>query len=323
MPARGWPVSRNAGSASSNKRPPRLTKGKAAEMPINFTCPHCGAVMSVADQYIGQTGPCTSCGKMVTISGAGPRPVAAGASGSKSAVWVIVLLIVGMGFLGCGGILVALLLPAVQAAREAARRMQCSNNLKQIALAMHNYHDTYKAFPPAYTVDENGNPLHSWRTLILPFIEQSALYTQIHLNEPWNSEHNRQFSTVVVPVFCCPSEGEMSPNTCYMAIVGAGTLLEGATPVKIADVTDGTSNTLMVVEVCNSGVPWMSPTDLSLDSMQMKINGGPTEIRSRHPGGANVAMTDGSVRYISNTVPPETLRALITRNDGTAVPRDY
>jgi prepilin-type processing-associated H-X9-DG protein len=108
-----------------------------------------------------------------------------------------------------------------------------------------------------------------------------------------------------------------------MAIVGSGTLLEGDKPVSMRDVTDGTSNTLMVVEVCNSGVPWMSPTDLSLDAMQMKVNGGPTEIRSQHPGGANVALADGSVRFIANSIPPETLRALATRNDGAVVHMEY
>ncbi len=75
-------------------------------------------------------------------------------------------------FLVCSGILAGLLLPAVQAAREAARRVQCSNNLKQIGLALHNYNAAYKSLPPPYTVDANGQKLHSWRTLILPFIEQ-------------------------------------------------------------------------------------------------------------------------------------------------------
>ena len=79
-----------------------------------------------------------------------------------------------------------LLLPAVQAAREAARRMSCSNNIKQIGLAMQNYHTAYGTLPPAYTVDAQGRPLHSWRTLILPFIEQQALYGEIDLSKPWN-----------------------------------------------------------------------------------------------------------------------------------------
>jgi prepilin-type processing-associated H-X9-DG protein len=208
----------------------------------------------------------------------------------------------------------------VQAAREAARRTQCSNNLKQIALALHNYHDVNKSLPPAYTVDANGKPLHSWRTLILPYIEQAALYEQIRLDEPWDSENNRRFAEIVVPVFCCPSESQPSSNTCYMAIVGVGTVFEGADPISFAKITDGTSNTIMVAEVEGATTSWMAPVDLSLDAMQMRINGGPTEIGSRHPGGAQIALADGSVRFIAETLDPNTLRAMITRNDGQVVP---
>lgn len=287
-------------------------------MPIDFTCPHCGSTMRVADQYLGQSGPCTSCGKMVTIPGG--KPVSAGGT-STATIILVVLLIAGIGFLACGGVMVALLLPAVQAAREAARRAQCSNNLKQIALALHNYHDTYRSFPPAYTVDEDGKPLHSWRTLILPYLEQDALYRQIRLDEPWNSEHNQQFASTVIPTYACPTDPTIG-ETDYMAIVGTGTIFQGAEPVGMRDIVDGTSNTLLVVEVHGSGVSWMAPVDLSLDAMQFQVNGGPTEIRSRHPGGANVAMGDGSVRFLPVTVDPQTLRNLATRNDGQVV-RDF
>jgi len=272
--------------------------------------------MRVADQYLGLSGPCTSCGKTVTIPG---KPVSAVAASAGAQV-MTVLLIAGIGCLACGGILVALLLPAVQAAREAARRMQCSNNLKQIAIALHNYHDVYKALPPAYTVDENGNKLHSWRTLILPFIEQSPLYSQIKLDEPWDSPNNRRFADTILSVFSCPSDGDaISANTDYMVIVGPGTIFQGKDPVSFRDVTDGTSNTLAVVEVHDSGVSWMAPVDLKLETMQFRVNGGPSEIRSRHPGGTNVAMADGSVHFLAATIDPQLLRALVTRNDGQAV----
>ena len=104
---------------------------------------------------------------------------------------VVLFAVLGGGLLlVCGGILLALLLPAVQAAREASRRMECSNNLKQISLAMHSYHDVYGSLPPAYTIDEEGRRLHSWRTLLLPYLEAGQIYEQLDLSQPWDSLDN-------------------------------------------------------------------------------------------------------------------------------------
>ncbi|MEZ6081865.1 MAG: DUF1559 domain-containing protein [Pirellulaceae bacterium] len=110
---------------------------------------------------------------------------------AKLAVIVIVVLLIG------------LLLPATRAARPAAYRMQCSNNLKQIALALRNYETSYHAFPPAATFDSSGNPLHSWRTLILPFLEQNALYDSIDLSKPWDDPANAKAYASSVPVYHC------------------------------------------------------------------------------------------------------------------------
>lgn len=294
-------------------------------MPISFNCPHCGVSTQVADQYAGQSGPCKSCGNTIQIpyptayqGNTAPAPIRS--SSSTGTVILVVALIAVIGTVTVGGVLVALLLPAVQAAREAARRAQCSNNLKQVAIAMHNYHDTYKAFPPAYTVDAEGNRLHSWRTLILPFIEQQALYDQIDLNKPWDAPENQHIADTVIPAYMCPSDPDaMMPYTSYMVIVGRGTIFEGEQPIGIRDITDGTSNTILVVEVDGQQVPWMEPTDLSLDQMQMAINAGSTEPGSKHAGGMQAALADGSVRFITASVDPNMLRNLITRNDGQMI----
>jgi len=201
--------------------------------------------------------------------------------------------------------------------------MQCSNNLKQIALAMHNYHDTYKAFPPAYTVDAEGNKLHSWRTLILPFLDSGTLYERIDLNSPWDSPENSQYSQLPSPVvYRCPSSNDVNQaGTNYMAIVGPGTIMEGAQPVGMRDITDGTANTILVVEVVGTSTNWMEPTDLDLETMQMVINGGAGEMGSRHPGGIMVAYADGSVHFLAETIDRNLLKILVTRNDGQAVPQ--
>src|SRR6476661_8060061 len=104
-------------------------------------------------------------------------------------------------------VLVALLLPAVQQAREAARRSQCKNNLKQIGLALHNYHDVNGCFPPAYIADENGKPMHSWRVLILPYLDQAALHTEYNFSEPWDGPNNSRLLARRPAVYACPSHG--------------------------------------------------------------------------------------------------------------------
>ena len=92
--------------------------------------------------------------------------------------------------LGILVLLIALLLPVTRSARPAAYRAQCINNLKQIAMALHSYEQAHKAFPLAHTVDTKGRPLHSWRTLILPYLEQQTLYQSIDLSKPWNDPAN-------------------------------------------------------------------------------------------------------------------------------------
>src|SRR4051794_27348607 len=102
-------------------------------------------------------------------------------------------------------ILIALLLPAVRSsAGPAARRAQCTNNLKQIAMALHNYEQVYNALPPAYTVDAVGRPLHSWRTLILPYLEQETLYQTIDLSKSWDDPANAGARETLLSTFHCP-----------------------------------------------------------------------------------------------------------------------
>jgi prepilin-type processing-associated H-X9-DG protein len=296
-------------------------------MSISFTCPHCGKQTNVADKYAGQTGPCSNCGQTITIPSSGaaptlaptPQPAATAASGGGGVAVAVIVVACLFGVFVCGGILVALLLPAVQAAREAARRTQCSNNLKQIALAMHNYHDTYKTFPPAYIPDENGNPMHSWRVLILPFLEYDYLHRQYNFDEPWNSPNNLAVTNQVVPVYNCPSD-PTSTDTNYMVITGPGTMFDGAKACRIADISDGTSNTLMVVEVAGTGVNWAEPKDLDASKLAYPLNaGGPSSPASHHPGGINAALCDGSVRFISDSVAPQTFNSLVTRAGGERV----
>ncbi|RMF43427.1 MAG: DUF1559 domain-containing protein [Planctomycetota bacterium] len=229
---------------------------------------------------------------------------------SGNSTGVVIGLVLAGGFFGllvCGGILLALLLPAVQAAREAARRMQCSNNLKQIALAMHNYHEVYGSFPPAFTVDENGNRLHSWRTLILPFLEQQALYNQIDLSKPWDDPGNAAIAETQIAVYACPST-PLGNQTTYQVVVDSSSIFPGATPVSIQEITDGTSNTLLVIEAPPElAVPWMSPNDVDMDTFLTEVG------RTHHTGGGNAALADGSIQFLSQDVDVALKTSMVTK----------
>ncbi|MGQ9662809.1 MAG: DUF1559 family PulG-like putative transporter [Kiritimatiellia bacterium] len=311
------------------------------------------------------------------------------------------------------GILIGLLLPAVQAAREAARRMQCTNNMKQVVLAMHNYHDVYNTFPALGSRYFNKPPrlwqYYSWAMVILPFVEQRSMYdgmmaqaqSQYGLPEPWTADPNRRggiwrdfinaYWDKDVPSYMCPSDSPprnryKAPSLLsYKACLGDDFLQNHLPPsdpldpnspansvrpdnrgifqierwLKMAAITDGTSNTVMLSEVVLGGDPPARPggvatimTDLRPAGCLARID--PTNPRliipphypddkpvggrawygsaifsgfttmlppngpsclfgtdstdfmgaasSRHPGGVNAAMADGSVRFISETI---------------------
>ncbi|MEM9185891.1 MAG: DUF1559 domain-containing protein [Planctomycetota bacterium] len=221
---------------------------------------------------------------------------------------------------GVIAVLVALMLPAVRTPREVSRRHMCANNLKQIALAMHNYHDQHGAFPPAYTVDAEGNRLHSWRTLILPYIEEQALYEAIDLTKPWDDPANASARETVIECYQCPSADVEGPVSTYIAVVGPDGVFPGATPTTFADCTDGASRTIIVVEVTDeNAVEWMSPNDASLQSLVDRIGREPF---SHHPGGFQAAWADGHVSFISDDLEPSTFKSLLTRSGGEVIDPD-
>lgn len=210
---------------------------------------------------------------------------------------------------------VALLLPAVQSAPAAARRAQGVNNLKQIGLAMHNHHDAYKTFPAAYTTDKEGKPLLSWRVKILPFIEQEPLYRQFHLDEPWDSEHNKRLIPLMPQVYKAPGGNTGPGMTNYLTVRGEKTVFPGEKGIRLAGIIDGSSNTIMVVEVSDpKAVVWTKPDDFEYD--QDHPVAGLVGLRRN---GFNAAFCDGSVHFISQGIDAETLKLLFMRNDGRPI----
>jgi serine/threonine protein kinase len=204
---------------------------------------------------------------------------------------------------------------------EARRRMSSSNNLKQLAIGLHSLHDTIGEFPPAAICDKTGKPLLSWRVAVLPYIEQDPLYRRFKLDEPWDSPSNKALIGSMPVQF----DGDVSsdpPNTTrYQAVVGPGTAWEikptlggmfGRKGRLIQEITDGTSNTILVVEAADP-VIWTKPDDLKFDGVNVPRFGGVVK------GGFNVALADGSVRFISQRTTPTALRAALTRAGGEVV----
>lgn len=278
-------------------------------------------------------------------------------------------------------ILIALLLPAVQQAREAARRTQCKNNMKQLGLALHNYHDVHRAFPPGWiAVDGNVQSAHDglngagWGTMILPYMEQTNLYELFDANLPIHHLDNFEFQTVVLPAFQCPSdpkvemwdiEEEGSPGTVlarlptanYIGVFGTEELdgcenAPGTAPVKangqcegdgvlyhnsrvrIRDITDGTTNTFIIGErKTDSQLGWFSTWPGMVSEGEeafQRILGSADHVpndpashfddfSSRHTGGAQFVLGDGSVRFISENIDHGLYQSLATIQNGEVI----
>ncbi|MEM9643910.1 MAG: DUF1559 domain-containing protein [Planctomycetota bacterium] len=207
------------------------------------------------------------------------------------------------------GVMAGLLLPAVQQARSAARRMQASNNLKQIALAFHNYASAYKKFPGPAITDAAGKPLLSWRVKLLPFIEENDLYEQFHLDEAWNSPHNIKLIDQMPQTFVDPAVVTRPGETVFHMAIGEGFFQEFGKELGFRDCLDGTSNTIMAFEVDSSEqVPWTAPIDVEIN-----LDDPLPAMGHNRPGGFHAVFGDGAVRFLTHDIDVDMFRALLTR----------
>jgi Protein of unknown function (DUF1559) len=208
------------------------------------------------------------------------------------------------------------LLPAVQKVREAATRVKDANNLKQIGIAMHNYHDANGHFPPAAICNKDGKPLLSWRVAILPYVEEDNLYRQFHLDESWDSAHNKKLLSLMPKVYQLPVEEGNTTTTHYRVFVGPDAMFEYKEGRRIADITDGTSNTWMVVET-DEAVPWTKPDELPYDAKKPLPRMG-----NFVNGGFNALFVDASVHFFRKAPEEAKMRALITPAGGEVIRLD-
>ena len=223
---------------------------------------------------------------------------------SMGMVWTIVVLLIGI------------MLPAVQAARTAARRVTSMNNMRQQALGMLSYESAKRQFPP-----QQMNGL-SWRVHILPYIEHDYLYQQFHLDEPWDSPHNIQLLDQMPQIYDCPSVGHLEPGlTVYQVPYtdlnvnpeGPSALFDTrGVGVTIGSITDGMSNTIALLEVdAAAAVEWTKPADWEYDPSNPTRDLGDINL-----GAISVVLADGSAHQVPEYVEPEDMNALITKDAG-------
>ena len=238
------------------------------------------------------------------------------------------------------GILIGMLLPAVQAVREAAHRTQCANNLRQIGLALHSHHSAMQEFPIGtvewrFGSDTSQRQL-AWSAYLLPYLEQQNVSDQLDLTRAFDAVDNQLAAATVLSVYLCPStiretdQPEGRGGCDYGGIFGErisspnnppkGTMLIDQA-VSISDITDGTSNTLVVSEDSQSpDAQWINGRNIF--DQAFPINQAPSfenDIRSEHPQGANGVFCDGSVRFLNESMADETLAAICTRALGEVV----
>ena len=205
---------------------------------------------------------------------------------------------------------------------DTPKRIKSTANLKAIGLAIHNYLDVHRAFPPAYIAGKDGKPLMSWRVLILPYLEHASLYREFRLDEPWDSENNKRLIDRMPVVYKSPfSKLSGEGKTNYLAVRGEKTIFSRAEGVTFQEIADGSSNTIMTVEVLDDrAVIWSKPEDFQYDE-QHPLEG--LCMRGEdHPEVFLAGMANGSAQYLSVAIEPKTLNALFMRNSSEHVDKD-
>ncbi|MBX9624714.1 MAG: DUF1559 domain-containing protein [Gemmataceae bacterium] len=208
----------------------------------------------------------------------------------------------------------------VRRVHEAAARCSTQGRLCQLGVALHNYADTYGHFPPAYVLGPDGRPWHSWRVLVLPYIEQDPLFKEYRFDEPWDGPNNRRLADPIPTGYTLDRRDRPGVTTTdYLAVVGPRTMWPGPVGRRHREITSPPESTILLAENHGLDIPWMEPRDLDFASMSFEYNH-PEGVSSRLPN-PTVAMADGSVRSLDRWEPDD-LRTMLTATDGKQVPAD-
>jgi hypothetical protein len=224
------------------------------------------------------------------------------------------------------------LLTAARGGQQALQRQLCISNIKQLGLAIQSYEAANGNFPPAITRDELGKPLHSWRTLILPHLNQRALSTRYRLNQPWNSPVNAQIASMSIPTYECPLHAHAAASTSYFAVVDPRTPWPPDRGLTYRELRDGASRTILLLEAPHKQTPWAKPEDLSFEEAVDMLTSRPKSAEVTHestPGyfykpvpGLLCVYADGHVGFVPRPLPRDTAGALLTASAGKDVRTD-
>jgi hypothetical protein len=307
-------------------------------MPFVFTCPHCFHKTLVADELTGRSGHCVQCGKSITVppppnpalpvassqpagNTASPYRRSATTWGLRVTVFVGVLAILG-------SVLTWSVAPAIQALKTQRDLTLCQLNLRRIAQALNSYAAVHGSYPPPVVYDETGKvPLYSWRVLILPQLGEHNLYSQFRLDLAWDSTENSLLIPQCPAVFISPAANsvKMRDETSYVLLTGPGTLFPPTGPLSPQNISDGTSNTLLVVEVAQNQILWTQPGDLDFQLLntfrggQAPTTPGLNSIGGNHTGGATAVFADEQPTWIPASLDSGVFRALVSPNGNETI----
>lgn len=295
-------------------------------MPIVSRCSRCGIINEAPDNQAGKTISCSGCGVELAMPGSGEFATAQLVDRPNRRwygrwwSWLLMLFVL----LACGGIatpIVSLILMRLNMSREHQRQYMCRSYVRNIATAMLAYESEYGVLPPQSVPGPGGKPWHSWRILLLPYLGEKELYERYRFDEPWDGPHNKLLHDHPFSVYHCPTDDSDLSRTSYFVVSGPGMMFESGKRLKSADATDGTANTVLVVEAAGQNVHWLDPRDLDSAQLANQINApGKPSISSAHPKVAHVALVDQSERAVADDVDPAVLRAMLTRNGGEILP---
>jgi hypothetical protein len=227
--------------------------------------------------------------------------------------------------LACVGVLAGMVIMSnLRAVREAHFDLQSLDRLAAIGLALESYHQAQGAYPPAFVPGKDGKPAHSWRVLLLPYLEYDDLYERYDFDEPWNGPHNRLLANEIPLEYCSPlvtsdeydspfDENPQHAATPYLAVVGPETAWPGVKPLKTEDIQHRPNTVIQLIEAANSNVNWMEPRDITYKQAQAGITlKGKSRIKSYHAGHIPVLLLSAEVVMLPLDISPDIFRAMLT-----------